>query len=110
MGSTTSSIDTPTLITIEELGRDVVDEVSRAREMWGTDFDLKNTLNDWSSYVANYFAAASKMGASREDVIANIRKAAGLALSALYHAENDLLAPRHYDGQTRPESLPEIES
>lgn len=95
--------------TIEDLGVDVVQEVLRARKQWGTQFDLKNTLNDWMAYVQIYMGQAAKMGASKDDVTTNLRKAAGLVLSTLYHAENDLLAPRHYDGQQRPKSLPEID-
>jgi hypothetical protein len=96
-------------VTIEQLGKNVVEEVLRARKMWGTEFDLKNTLNDWVSYINSYTAKASRMGAPKEEVVTNLRKAAGLALSALYHAENDLLAPRHYETQQRPTSLPDIE-
>ena len=96
--------------TVEELGQTVVEEVNRARRQWGTEFDLKNTLNDWVTYTGSYMSAAAKMGASRDDVVTNLRKAAGLALSALYHAENDLLAPRHYENQERPRSLPDIEA
>ena len=90
----------------------VLDEVNRARHMWGVaedgSFDNQNTLNDWAAYINIYLGKATSMGASRETVIKDLRKAAGLAVSALYYAENDLLAPRHYDGKPRPESLPEI--
>ena len=87
---------------------EVLDEVNRARHMWGVAFDSQNTLNDWAAYINIYLGKATSMGASRETVIKDLRKAAGLAVSALYCAENDLLAPRHYDGKPRPESLPEI--
>jgi hypothetical protein len=96
--------------TIEQLNDSVLQEVLRARKQWGMQFDLKNTLNDWASYVNIYMSKATTMGASQSEVITNLRKATGLALSALYHAENDLLAPRHYDSAQRPESLPEIEN
>jgi hypothetical protein len=96
------------LKTLEELGNNVVSEVLRARKQWGTEFDLKNTLNDWIVYINHYLSKSSVMGTQQEDTVTNLRKATGLALSALYHAENDLLAPRHYDGQKRPDSLPEI--
>jgi len=97
-------------MTLEELSENVLQEVLRARQQWGTDFDLKNTLNDWAAYTNIYVASATKMGASKAEVVTDLRKAAGLLLSALYHAKNDLLAPRHYDGQARPESLPDIET
>jgi hypothetical protein len=94
--------------TIEELSSEVLKEVLRARQQWGTAFDEKNTLNDWAAYINIYLGQATTMEVSDEDVRTNLRKAAGLALSALYHAENNSLAPRHYDSQKRPESLPEI--
>lgn len=93
---------------IREISDLVLSEVMRARQQWGTSFDEKNTLNDWTAYVNIYLGRATTMGATSEEVKKNLRKAAGLVLSALYQAENDALAPRHYDAQTRPESLPEI--
>lgn len=93
---------------IGEVADEVVSEVIRARAMWGTEFDEKNTLNDWVAFVNIYLANASKMGATSDEVKKGLRKAAGLVLSALYMAENDILAPRHYDGKPRPESSPEI--
>lgn len=96
-------------ITIEQIADDAVKEVLRARKQWGTAFDEKNTLNDWTTYIGIYTGKAASMGISKDEVVTNLRKAAGLVLSALYHAQNDKLAPRHYDGQPRPESLPEID-
>lgn len=97
-------------VTLEELSDNVLQEVLRARKQWGTEFDLKNTLNDWAAYTIIYLASATKMGASKAEVITDLRKAAGLVLSALFHAKNDLLAPRHYDHQERPKSLPNIDT
>jgi hypothetical protein len=94
---------------LQETGQRAIDEAERARQQWGTSFDLKNTLNDWAAYINIYLSKATAMGASKEEVNSGLRKAAGIAISALYHAENGLLVPRHYDGQERPESLPEIE-
>jgi hypothetical protein len=93
---------------IQAIANNVGSEVLRAREQWGVDFDSKNTLNDWVVYVNIYLAKATAMGASEEEVKKGLRKAAGLVFSALYHAENGGFAPRHYDGQARPQSLPEI--
>lgn len=95
--------------TLEEIAELTVEEVKRAREMWGIAFDEKNTLNDWITYVNIYLSKAASMGIPAEEVKKNVRKAAGLVLSALYHAENDILAQRHYDGQQRPASSPDIQ-
>jgi hypothetical protein len=97
--------ETKTLEAVSEL---VLKEVLRARKQWGTSFDEKNTLNDWCAYVNIYLGNAAKIGGTLEEVKTNLRKAAGLVLSALYWAENDALAPRHYDNQPRPKSLPEV--
>lgn len=94
-----------TLLDVSNL---VLKETRRAEKMWGSDFDEKNTLNDWVSYINGYLARASDMGTSLSVVKSNLRKAAGLALSALLYAENDALAPRHYDTKRRPKSLPEV--
>jgi hypothetical protein len=95
--------------TIQETANDIALEVERAEQQWGTSFDLNNTLNDWAAFSNIYMGDAAKMGASKESIVKNVRKAAGILLSALRYAEADMLCPRHYDGQQRPESLPEIE-
>ena len=88
---------------------EVMAEVNRARHMWGIENDSNNTLNDWIAFINIYLGKASSMNAPRAVMIRDLRKAAVLAISALFHAENDRLAPRHYDGCPRPLSLPEID-
>ena len=84
-------------------------EVRRARRMWGTGFDDKNTLNDWIVYTNIYTGKASEMGANSETVRRNLYKAAGVLVSALERLEtNGQFPPRHYDGEQRPTSLPEV--
>lgn len=94
--------------TVKETADEIVAEVERAEKMWGTDFDSKNTLNDWAAYINIYLGKAAVMGASKDEVVKNLRKAAGLTLTVLRWTEADALAPRHYDGQSRPDSLPEV--
>lgn len=72
---------------LEYTAEKVVAEVKRAEQMWGTNFDSKNTLNDWAAYINIYLGQALKMGASPEEVRTNLRKVAGLALSALRWAD-----------------------
>ncbi len=102
--------------TLQDVSALVLAEVARAQAQWGTSLgpycaiDEKNTLNDWAAYINIYLGHATGMGASKEEVVRGLRKAAGLTLAALLYAENDALAPRHYDGQERPASLPEIQS
>jgi ABC-type phosphate transport system ATPase subunit len=82
---------------LEDSATEAVDEAYRARAKWGLKFDAANTLNDWITYTVSYMSRASRMDNTREQVIEDLRKAAGLALNALNAAENDKLAPRHYD-------------
>jgi len=83
-------------------------EMERAEAQWGHDFDNKNTLNDWNAYVDIYKSRALEMGATPETIIKNLRKAAGILIATLVQYESAGIAARHYDGQDRPKSLPEI--
>jgi hypothetical protein len=93
----------------ESIVRDVVAEIERAKQQWGEEFDRHNTLNDWNQYVNLYLAKAATMGATFEEIETNLRKAAGLVIAALEMHLREGLAPRHYEGQSRPKSLPEIQ-
>lgn len=77
-------------------------EISVEREYqdgkWGTEFDDKNTLNDWITYIGMYGSYAAKMGASKEDQRNNMLKVAALAIAALETFDRKGgFAPRHYD-------------
>ncbi len=96
------------VVRIQKILDDIGLEVIRAKEQWGEDFDRKNTQNDWNTYVNIYLSKAAAMGASFEEVETNLRKAAGLLISAIDAHQSGGFAPRHYEGQTRPASLPEV--
>jgi hypothetical protein len=65
---------------------------------WGDEFDKKNTLNDWVTYINIYAGQAAKMGNSKEEQRTQMLKVATLAVAALERFdENDGFAPRHYD-------------
>lgn len=83
--------------TIEEITADIVRRIHGARKLWGTDFDAKNTLNDWLAYVNSFFGAAVSIRTTPDEAVEQLRKASVVMLSALYHAENKTLAPRHYE-------------
>jgi hypothetical protein len=85
-------------------------ETERAETQWGHEFDNKNTLNDWGAYALIYLGKALEMGADPETVVKNLRKSAGLLISALVQYESAGIAARHYDGQEKPKSLPEIKN
>jgi hypothetical protein len=65
---------------------------------WGKEFDDKNTLNDWLTYIGIYGSYAAKMRISKEEQRNNMLKVAALAVAALETFDrNDGFAPRHYD-------------
>lgn len=67
-------------------------------QKWGHDFDDKNTLNDWLTYINIYGAKAAAMDVSKEDQRKYMVKVAALAVAALETFDrNDGFAPRHYD-------------
>ena len=88
-----NTIRDTTNVDVEEFEA-VIGELQYATK-WGTDFDDKNTLNDWVTYVCMYASDAAKMG--EEDPYSKLIKAAGLALTAATRIRNKTTAPRHYD-------------
>jgi len=93
----------------ETIFDEIIKECARAGKMWGSDFDDNNTLNDWITYVVMYLGKAAYHGATPNEVHKNLIKAAGLLISAIgTELDNEGFAPRHYDGQSRPKSMPEI--
>ena len=85
---------------------DIHQEVLRQVELWGTEFDDKNTANDWVSYILYYLGQASYSGRKEqynpEKFKENMRKAAALCVSAIVAVErNGDCAPRHYEDLPR---------
>jgi hypothetical protein len=95
---------------IHKILADIHLEVERARQTWGEEFDRKNTLNDWVTYAMSFATDATLMESTTEQQERYLRKAAGLLVSAMVMLKTEGFAPRHYEGQTGPKSLPEIDS
>ena len=65
---------------------------------WGTEFDNKNTINDWMTYISMYGGYATEINRTKVDQRKYMLKVASLAVAALERFdENDGFAPRHYD-------------
>jgi|SRR5579859_644651 len=80
------------------LYRDIEKELEYSREKWGTEFDSKNTLNDWVAYIVMYAGDAAKMKTPPSEAEQKLIKVAGLAISALENLRaNGQFAPRHYE-------------
>jgi len=72
-------------------------EIARADVMWGTEFDDKNTLNDWIAYANIYLGQAANMKASQTEQYTNLLKAAGLIVNAATRVKSGNIQARHYD-------------
>ena len=75
-------------------------EVERCRQdaMWGTEFDDKNTANDWAAYINRYVAKVTEPKATPDDQRDNMLKVAALAVAAAEAiCRNECFPPRHYE-------------
>jgi hypothetical protein len=63
-------------------------------EKWGTDFDDKNTPNDWVAYITRYLGKAVLFPFNGDVFRGAMLKVAALAVAVL---EREDYAPRHYD-------------
>lgn len=80
---------------VKEIYEAIDTERAYAEEKWGTEFDEKNTLNDWGSYITIYLGNALKMGISKEEQRKQLIKTAGLVINAIYWLDD--MPKRHYD-------------
>lgn len=85
---------------------DIEAEVTRQLKLWGTEFDDKNTANDWCAYICNYVASGAYNGRQEkytpERFQKHLKKAAALCVSAIVTiARNNDCAPRHYENLPR---------
>lgn len=81
---------------------DVAEERERQEELWGNEFDDKNNINDWCTYICRYASTAAfvppnpEQGATQRELLV---KTAALALAALeaFDRNNGKFPSRHYD-------------
>jgi hypothetical protein len=74
----------------------ILRERLRQQKLWGTEFDRKNTANDWHAYVGHYIAKAIR--GNTQEFETNMVKACGICQGAILIV--DLFggpAPRHYE-------------
>lgn len=65
---------------------------------WGTEFDDKNTANDWVSYLTRYAAKAAEFELTPEAFEIAMVKVASIAVAAIEASRrNGGPALRHYD-------------
>lgn len=78
------------------------EDLLRAIDLWGIDFDDKNTANDWVAFITYYASTGAYSGRQEKYTPENFRKclskAAGLCLAAMLAIDrNGNCAPRHYE-------------
>jgi hypothetical protein len=76
----------------QSIYRDIEAERRYQDEKWGDEFDSKNTLNDWVTYITVYAGRAAEMG--QETPRQKLLKVATLVVAAL---EQEEWPKRHYD-------------
>ena len=94
---------------LAKIMRELREEIERGKEIWGDEFDKKNTANDWVTYVNIYMGRAVSMNRTpgskpegdhifdEERYRVNMKKAAGLIINSLLMLETEGFPKRHYD-------------
>lgn len=83
---------------LEGIFEEIVKEREYQETKWGTDFDDKNTVNDWAAYIASYTSKATLIGAAKSEQRTALLKVASLAVAALQTFDrNGGFAGRHFD-------------
>ena len=88
--------------------QDIFAKIDKEREhqdqTWGHEFDDKNTVNDWLTYMAIYQARAAEMDRETkvldiDQVKKNVLKSItiGVAMLETIERNENSIAPRHYD-------------
>lgn len=82
----------------QEILKRILDEREYQDQKWGTDFDDKNTVNDWGTYINHYVAKATQMNMSADAQEQAFLKVAALAVAAVESSGRNKGFPlRHYD-------------
>lgn len=65
---------------------------------WGTDFDDKNTINDWTTYLCRYATRGTRIDDGPHEFLVHLIKVAAIAMAAYEtYARKRGFASRHYD-------------
>lgn len=83
---------------MEKILEEIRKERQHQHELWGNDFDDRNTCNDWIAYITSYAGKGVTLEASALEFREAMIKVATLAVAAVEAVDrNDGTAPRHYD-------------
>jgi hypothetical protein len=81
----------------QRIYREIEEEREYQNGKWGTEFDDKNTINDWGSYITRYTGEATQVD-NPDEQRRQILKVAALAIAAIETFDrNQKFGRRHYD-------------
>lgn len=83
------------------MSQSIYDNIRVEREFqdskWGTEFDDKNTINDWTAYI-NHYAGLAAFSTNDDECYSKLIKTAALVVAALEaFNRNHGFPKRHYD-------------
>lgn len=85
-------------MSLYSIQQEVAQERLYQDQKWGHEFDDKNTLNDWNTYLGIYAAKATALGTPSAEQRAQMVKVAAIAVAALEAFDrNNGFPARHYD-------------
>lgn len=77
---------------------DIIKELEYQKTIWGKEFDDKNTVNDWVTYIVHYASKAAMDSKTVDKQREAMVKTATLAISAVQAFDrNNEFADRHYE-------------
>lgn len=78
--------------------KEIDDERDYQEDKWGVEFDDKNTINDWVTYITKYAGESAFIEDDKAEQRKKLLKAVTIGVAALERFdENGGFPPRHYD-------------
>ena len=81
----------------DQLITEVQKERLYQKEVWGEEFDKRNTPNDWLAYIAKYLGQALTLPWDAQKFRKALIKVATLCFAAIENIDRGTFVPRHYD-------------
>lgn len=84
---------------MEQIFQEIKDERDYQNKKWGTEFDSKNTPNDWICYIVQYAGKSVTLPWNYEMFRKMLVKTASLCVAAIEWCDktNGNMPKRHYD-------------
>lgn len=84
---------------MNKIFNDIQTELDYQNQKWGSEFDHKNTPNDWMAYIVAYTGMALTLPWNPKQFRTAMVKVAALAISAIHNCDKagGDMPKRHYD-------------